>query len=93
MTRSQQHRNNFVFLPLLSEQDEDPHPLQELETFHPDPMLSSFTEPQDEDLLIYLNNPNNFPNIDFLQHEHGLPDLSLPGFYLLPPQPCGSISQ
>ncbi|XP_072238387.1 signal transducer and activator of transcription 2 isoform X2 [Leuresthes tenuis] len=73
--------------------DEDPHPLQELETFHPDPMLSSSTEPQDEDLLMYLNNPNNFPNFDFLQHEHSLPDLGLPGFQLLPPQPCGSIYQ
>ncbi|KAM4588092.1 signal transducer and activator of transcription 2 [Odontesthes bonariensis] len=74
-----------------AEQDEDPHPLQELETLHPDPMLGSSTEPQDEDLMMYLNNPNNFPNLDFLQNEQ--PDFSLPGFHFLPPQPCGSIYQ
>lgn len=59
----------------------------------PDPMLSGPVDSQEEDLLMYLNNPNLFDDADMLQDEPGLPSFSLSGFNCLPPQACGSIFQ
>uniref|UniRef100_A0A1A8C6H1 Signal transducer and activator of transcription n=1 Tax=Nothobranchius kadleci TaxID=1051664 RepID=A0A1A8C6H1_NOTKA len=69
-------------------------PLQSrMETFHHDPMLSDIAEHQDNELLMFLNDPNSFSDSDFLQHEALLPDFTLPGLNLPPPQPCGGIFQ
>uniref|UniRef100_UPI0037E7CAA0 signal transducer and activator of transcription 2 isoform X2 n=1 Tax=Semicossyphus pulcher TaxID=241346 RepID=UPI0037E7CAA0 len=65
----------------------DPHPLDSpLDTYLPDPMLSGPIVAQEEDLLMYLNNPNLFVDSDILQDEPGLPDLHLQGFNFLSPQ-------
>uniref|UniRef100_A0A3P9INA9 Signal transducer and activator of transcription n=1 Tax=Oryzias latipes TaxID=8090 RepID=A0A3P9INA9_ORYLA len=61
-----------------------------LETYSPDPMLSSSAEPQTDELLQYLNNPNNF-SADFLPSDSPLPDLNLSSFISTPIQACGGI--
>ncbi|XP_038552612.1 signal transducer and activator of transcription 2 isoform X2 [Micropterus salmoides] len=77
-----------------AEPNGNPHPLNSpLETYDPDPMLSAPVGAVDEDLLMYLNNPNLFLDSDVLQDESVLPDFSLQGFNCLPPQSCGSIFQ
>lgn len=77
-----------------AEQDGSPHSLQSpLETYHPDPMLSDAVSGTDDELLMYLNNPNLFADSDLLQDEPLLPDFGLSGFNCLPPQTCGSIFQ
>ncbi|KAM8757577.1 signal transducer and activator of transcription 2 isoform 2-T2 [Acanthopagrus schlegelii] len=77
-----------------AEQNDTPQPLNSpLEMYHPDPMLSGSPATQEEDLLTYLSNPNLFAECDILQHDVGLPELSLQGFNCLPPQSCGSIFQ
>nr|WFS86393.1 STAT2 [Lateolabrax japonicus] len=69
-------------------------PLNEpLETYHPDPMLSGPVAASEDDLLMYLTNPNLFLDCDTLQDEQGLQDFTLQGFNCLPPQSCGSIFQ
>ncbi|TKS71617.1 Signal transducer and activator of transcription 1-alpha/beta [Collichthys lucidus] len=79
-------------LSLLSEPNEDPQPLTSpLEMYHPDPMLSSSVAGPEEDLLMYLNNPNLIAEI--MQEEPALPDYSLQAFHGLPVQSCGSIFQ
>lgn len=79
-------------LSLLSEQNEAPQTLTSpLEMYHPDPMLSSSVAGPEEDLLMYLNNPNLFA--DIMQEEPALPDYSLQAFHGLPVQSCGSIFQ
>ncbi|XP_010745392.3 signal transducer and activator of transcription 2 isoform X2 [Larimichthys crocea] len=75
-----------------AEQNEDPQTLTSpLEMYHPDPMLSSSVAGPEEDLLMYLNNPNLFA--DIMQEEPALPDYSLQAFHGLPVQSCGSIFQ
>ncbi|XP_040015287.1 signal transducer and activator of transcription 2 isoform X2 [Xiphias gladius] len=80
------------------EQNGSLHPLDSsldspLETYHPDPMLSAAVEATQEDLLMYLNNPNLYPDSSIFEDEPGLPDLSLQEFNCLPPQSCGNIFQ
>ncbi|XP_041638688.1 signal transducer and activator of transcription 2 [Cheilinus undulatus] len=48
-----------------------------------DPMLSGPGAAQEEDLLLYLNNPNLFDDSDFLQDE---PDIPFQVFNFVPPQ-------
>ncbi|TKS71629.1 Signal transducer and activator of transcription 3 [Collichthys lucidus] len=75
-----------------AEPNEDPQPLTSpLEMYHPDPMLSSSVAGPEEDLLMYLNNPNLIAEI--MQEEPALPDYSLQAFHGLPVQSCGSIFQ
>ncbi|KAE8298656.1 Signal transducer and activator of transcription 1 [Larimichthys crocea] len=75
-----------------AEQNEAPQTLTSpLEMYHPDPMLSSSVAGPEEDLLMYLNNPNLFA--DIMQEEPALPDYSLQAFHGLPVQSCGSIFQ
>ncbi|XP_073324283.1 signal transducer and activator of transcription 2 [Pagrus major] len=70
------------------------HPLNSpLEMYHPDPMLSGSPTTPEEDLLMYLNNPNLFDDSDILQNDSGLPELSLQGLNCLHPQACGGIFQ
>ncbi|XP_075966536.1 signal transducer and activator of transcription 2 isoform X1 [Anarhichas minor] len=77
-----------------AEQDGSPHSLQSpLETYHPDPMLSDSVAGTDDELLMYLNNPNLFVESDIFQDEPLLPDFGLSGFNCLHPQTCGSIFQ
>nr|ANN87793.1 signal transducer and activator of transcription 2 [Oplegnathus fasciatus] len=79
-----------------AEQNGNPHPLNSpLETYHSDPMLSGSVAAPEDDLLLYLNNPNLYADSDILQDEPGLPDFSLnfQGFNGLPPQSCGSLFQ
>ncbi|XP_031176842.1 signal transducer and activator of transcription 2 isoform X1 [Sander lucioperca] len=78
-----------------AEQNGSPHPLQSpLETYQPDPMLSGSVSATEDDLLMYLNNPNLFVDSDIMPDELGLADFSLPGFSnCQPPQSCGSIFQ
>uniref|UniRef100_A0A8C4DH99 Signal transducer and activator of transcription n=1 Tax=Dicentrarchus labrax TaxID=13489 RepID=A0A8C4DH99_DICLA len=64
-----------------------------LEIYQPDPMLSDSVATPDEDLLMYLNNPNLFVDSEILPEETGLADFSFQGFNCLPPQSCGSIFQ
>lgn len=73
-----------------AEQYENPQPLDSpLETYHPDPMLSEpIAFPQD-DLLLYLNNPNLLNGSDVIEDETGLSDFSLQE--CLSPQLCKSI--
>ncbi|XP_070758290.1 signal transducer and activator of transcription 2 isoform X3 [Enoplosus armatus] len=77
-----------------AEQNGNPHPLNSpLETYHPDPMLSGSVAAPEDELLMYLSNPNLFVDSDILPDEPVLPDFSLQGFNCLPPQSCGSIFQ
>lgn len=77
-----------------AEQDGSPHALQSpLEMYHPDPMLSGSVVATENDLQMFLNNPNLFIDSDILEDEPGLSDFSLSGFNCLPPQSCGSIFQ
>ncbi|XP_074489679.1 signal transducer and activator of transcription 2 isoform X2 [Sebastes fasciatus] len=69
-----------------------PDPMQS-GTHHPDPMISGFGLNTEDDLLMYLNNPNTFTDSGIFQDEPELPDFSLQGFNGLPQQPCGSIFQ
>uniref|UniRef100_A0A3P9K6Q8 Signal transducer and activator of transcription n=1 Tax=Oryzias latipes TaxID=8090 RepID=A0A3P9K6Q8_ORYLA len=74
-----------------ADQVDYPEPLEStLETYSPDPMLSSSAEPQTDELLQYLNNPNNF-SADFLPSDSALPDLNLSSFISMPIQACGGI--
>uniref|UniRef100_A0A8C7X3P6 Signal transducer and activator of transcription n=1 Tax=Oryzias sinensis TaxID=183150 RepID=A0A8C7X3P6_9TELE len=74
-----------------ADQVDYPEPLEStLETYSPDPMLSSSAEPQTDELLLYLNNPNNF-SADFLPSDSPLPDLNLSSFISTPIQACGGI--
>lgn len=88
---------NTIFLlslSLLSEQDGDlPLLNSPLEMPQHDPMLSGSVAAPEEDLLMYLNNPNLFLDSDNLQEEPGLPEFSLQVFNCLAPQSCGSIFQ
>lgn len=86
------HWHNFLFSSsLFSDQVDYPEPLEStLETYSPDPMLSSSAEPQTDELLQYLNNPNNF-SADFLPSDSALPDLNLSSFISMPIQACGGI--
>ncbi|XP_020502474.2 signal transducer and activator of transcription 2 isoform X1 [Labrus bergylta] len=61
----------------------DHHPLNSPLAYHPDPMLSGSVPPQEEDLLLYLNNPNLFGDPDILQDE---PDFPLQELHCLPIQ-------
>lgn len=75
-----------------AEQNGDPHPLESsLETYRPDPMLSGSVSNPEDDLLMYLNNPNLFDDSDILQDDQMLPDFSLQAFHLPAQQSCGSI--
>ncbi|KAI3370150.1 hypothetical protein L3Q82_024948 [Scortum barcoo] len=79
-----------------AEQNGDPHlPNSPLETYHSDPMLSDSVGTPEEDLLMYLNNPNLYVDSDILQDEPVLPDfsLNLQGFNCLTPQSCGNLFQ
>ncbi|XP_070693608.1 signal transducer and activator of transcription 2 [Pempheris klunzingeri] len=60
-----------------------------LETYHPDPMLSSPVAASEEDLLMFSPNPNLFGGCESLQDELQ----GLQGFNSLLPQSCGSIFQ
>ncbi|XP_076613281.1 signal transducer and activator of transcription 2 isoform X1 [Chaetodon auriga] len=76
-----------------AEQNGTPQPLNlPLEISHTDPMLSDSVAVPEEDLMMYLNNPNLLIDSDILQGP-GLPDFSLQGFNCMPPQSCGSIFQ
>lgn len=96
-TRNKQHghssRNSFslLSLSLLPEQNSDLHLESSLETYPPDPMLSVPEGNPEDDLLLYLNNPNLFDDTDILQDEHMLPEFSLQAFPCLPQQPCGNM--
>ena len=100
-TRNKQHghssRNSFSLLSLsLPEQNNDLHPLESplecsLETYPPDPMLSGPVGNPEDDLLLYLNNPNLFDDTDILQDEQMLPEFGLQAFHCLPQQSCGSM--
>ncbi|KAM7422446.1 hypothetical protein PAMA_010478 [Pampus argenteus] len=75
-----------------AEQNGDPRLLESyLET--PNPMLSGTAANQDDELLMYLNNPNLYLDSDILQDEQMLPDFSLQAFPSLPQQSCGSMFQ
>lgn len=91
------YSGNAIFLlslSLLSEQDGNPPLLNSpLEMPQHDPMLSCSVAAPEEDLLMYLNNPNLFLDSDNFQDEPGLPEFSLQVFNCLPPQSCGSIFQ
>ncbi|XP_035518083.1 signal transducer and activator of transcription 2 [Morone saxatilis] len=73
-----------------AEQNENP---QCQEIYQPDPMLSDSVATPEEDLLMYLNNPNIFVDSEILPEGSGLPDFSFQGFNCLSPQSCGSIFQ
>lgn len=64
-----------------------------METHQPDPMLSGLVPNPEEDLLMYLNNPNLFGDSDILQDEQMLPDFNLQTFPCLPQQSCGTTFQ
>ncbi|XP_053171185.1 signal transducer and activator of transcription 2 [Scomber japonicus] len=79
-----------------AEQNNDLHPLESplecsLETYPPDPMLSGPVGNPEDDLLLYLNNPNLFDDTDILQDEQMLPEFGLQAFHCLPQQSCGSM--
>ncbi|XP_034022579.1 signal transducer and activator of transcription 2 [Thalassophryne amazonica] len=74
-------------------QNEDTLLLESTEVAWPDPMLSGSTESPDEDLLLYLNNPNMFVGSSLFSDEQDAPDYNLQEVTPLFPQPCGSMFQ
>lgn len=81
------------FVSLLTEQGGNPLLASHLEMYHPDPMLSESTAATNDELLMYLNDPNLHLDPGFLEDEPELPDLSFQGLNCLAAQPCESIFQ